>query len=155
NVYYPAEQPLSGQVGEPLVRAVSDVLPARDVLMEVSAVPMIAGTRSAAVLVGRIAPNVPRPTAMITAAFTPRAQPVVSRRIPIRPAADPTVNTGALGLVSALALAPGSYEVRVAAEGSSGTGSVHTFVDVPDFKQLPLSLSGVLLHVAPEERVAS
>ena len=62
----------------------------------------------------------------------------------------------ALGLVSALALEPGSYEIRVATEGPGGAaGSVHTFVDIPDFRQAPLSMSGVLLHVAPEEPVAS
>ena len=31
---------------------------------------------------------------------------------------------------------------------------MHTFVDIPDFKRAPLAMSGVLLHVAPEEPVA-
>jgi hypothetical protein len=120
-----------------------------------SAVPMIAGMRLAAVLVGRVAGGAPRPTAMLTAALTPRAQPVVSRRIALGPAAGGTTGSGGLGLVSALALEPGSYEIRVAAEVPGGAGSLHTFVDIPDFRQLPLSMSGVLLHVTPEEPVAS
>ncbi len=28
---------------------------------------------------------------------------------------------------------------------------MHTFVDIPDFRRSPLEMSGVLLHVAPEE----
>jgi len=132
------------------------VLPARDLPLEMSAVPMIAGTRLAAVLVGRVGPGAARPTTMLTAALTPRAAPVVSRRIVIAPAPNGGAGSSGLGLVSALALDPGSYEIRVAAEVPAGTaGSVHTFVDIPDFRQLPLSMSGVLLHVDPEEPVAS
>jgi VWFA-related protein len=155
NLYYPGDQILAAKPQEVLTRAVSDVLPARDLPLEMSAVPMIAGTRLAAVLVGRLAAGAARPTDMLTAAFTPRAAPVTSRRIAIKPAANEASPSTALGLVSALALEPGSYEIRVAAEAPRGAGSVHTFVDIPDFRQIPLSMSGVLLHVAPEEPVAS
>ena len=155
NAYYPAEQPLASKAREPLTRAISDVLPARDLPMEMSAVPMIAGKRLAAVLVGRIGAGAARPTAMLTAALTARAEPVVSRRLALPPAADRTIGLGGLGLVSALALEPGSYEIRVATEVPGRAGSVHTFVDIPDFRQLRLSMSGVLLHVTPEEPVAS
>ncbi len=52
--------------------------------------------------------------------------------------------------VSTLNLEPGTYELRVAVrhEPSGTLGSVHTFVDVPDFGKDPLTLSGVLLHDA-------
>ena len=48
---------------------------------------------------------------------------------------------------STLALAPGTYEVRVATrqERAAVTGSVHTYVDVPDFDGGALTLSGLVL----------
>jgi hypothetical protein len=157
NHYNLAEQPASAGSGrEVLARAIADVLPSRDVALTMSAVPMIAGRRFAAVLVGRLDAGATRPTAMLSAALTPRAVPVVSRRVAIPPAAGAGTQPAGLGLVSALALEPGSYEIRVATESPGGaTGSVHTFVEIPDFRKAPLSMSGVLLHVAPEEAVAS
>ena len=49
--------------------------------------------------------------------------------------------------VSTLALKPGRYEVRVATrhERADVIGSVHTFVEVPDFDSQPLTLSGLVL----------
>jgi VWFA-related protein len=49
--------------------------------------------------------------------------------------------------VSTLNLQPGVYELRVATrhEQSGATGSVHTYVDVPDFDHESLTLSGVVL----------
>ncbi len=48
---------------------------------------------------------------------------------------------------STLALAPGTYEVRVATrqERAAVAGSVHTYVDVPDFDGGALTLSGLVL----------
>lgn len=137
-----------------LTRTASGVLPGDDVPFEVSAVPMIAGRRAAAVIVGRVEREA-RPTRLLTAAFTPTATPVVARRLSIRDVAGRATGSGGMGLVSALALEPGFYELRVATELSGGaTGSVHTFVAVPDFKRELLSMSGVLLHVVPEEPAA-
>lgn len=52
--------------------------------------------------------------------------------------------------VSTLNLQPGTYELRVAVRQEQGAvvGSVHTYVDVPDFDKDPLTLSGVVLHDA-------
>jgi hypothetical protein len=51
---------------------------------------------------------------------------------------------------SRLDLAPGRYEIRVAADSPSGRrGSVFTFVDVPDFTNAALALSGVVLSASP------
>jgi hypothetical protein len=150
--YTPAEQTAASRPEDALVHAVGRVLPARDVPLELSAVPMIAGARGAAVLVGRLAPGAARPIATLSAALTPRAAPVTSRRIAIPPVSGNGNGSTGLALVSALALEPGSYEIRLGAElPGSASGAVHTFVDIPDFKQAPLSMSGVLLHVAPEE----
>jgi VWFA-related protein len=132
----------------PLERGVTDVLPARELTMTLAAAPMIAGSRPAAMLVGRVTGDGARPSAMLVAAFTPRGAPVVSRRIAMSPDA---AGRTPVGLISALPLEPGSYEIRVAIERSGVAGSIHTFVDVPDFRKAPLSMSGVLLHAMPEE----
>jgi VWFA-related protein len=49
--------------------------------------------------------------------------------------------------ISMLNLNPGRYEVRVVIrhDRADAVGSVHTFVDVPDFDNQPLTLSGVVL----------
>jgi len=49
--------------------------------------------------------------------------------------------------ISLLSLGPGSYELRVAArhEQAGVVGSVHTYVDVPDFGKDALTLSGAVL----------
>jgi VWFA-related protein len=48
-----------------------------------------------------------------------------------------------------LSLKPGRYEVRVAVEEPGQvSGSVYTYVEVPDFTKTPLSLSGVVLGSA-------
>jgi VWFA-related protein len=50
-------------------------------------------------------------------------------------------------VVARLALKPGRHEVRVAAENvTRGTsGSVYTYIDVPDFEKARLSISGIVL----------
>ena len=156
NQYSLAEQPVAAsRPEEAMKRAVSDVLPARGTPLEMSAVPFIAGARTAALLVGRFGGDAARPTAMLSAALTQRAAPVTTRRVAIPPAADRGKGLAAAGLVSVLLLEPGAYELRVATESSAGgTGSVHTFVEIPDFRRAPLAMSGVLLHVSPEEPVA-
>jgi VWFA-related protein len=150
DAYTLADQTTPG--GSAVARSVNTVLPSPDVPLDVSVVPLIAGRRGAAVIVGRLNDRPAGPIAMLNAAFTPRAQPVTSRRITVRPANPLGPGADPLGLVSALALDPGSYEIRVGTELSDGTaGSVHTFVDVPNFAREALSMSGVLLHVTPED----
>ena len=64
--------------------------------------------------------------------------------------------------VSTLTLPPGTYEIRVAArhEHANDTGSVHTYVDVPDFDGQTVTLSGAVLldrrapTVTPPEALA-
>jgi len=58
-------------------------------------------------------------------------------------------------ILSRLPLKPGRYEVRAALDAASNQhGSVFTFVDVPDFSQQPLSLSGIVLAASPAMLVA-
>jgi VWFA-related protein len=62
----------------------------------------------------------------------------------------PDAKAGALlyEAASKLDLMPGRYELRVAVrQGRPGvTGTVHTYVDVPDFDKLPVALSGIVLQ---------
>jgi VWFA-related protein len=49
-----------------------------------------------------------------------------------------------------LTVPPGTYEIRVAVGTEDGrTGSVYTFVDVPDFSRGGVSLSGIVLEATP------
>jgi hypothetical protein len=59
------------------------------------------------------------------------------------------------GLITRLDLPPGRYELRAAAKDvATGTiGSVFSFVDVPDFADGPLTMSGLLLHHEPAPAV--
>jgi VWFA-related protein len=54
-------------------------------------------------------------------------------------------------VISRLRLKPGRHEIRVAAEDTARglSGSVYTYVDVPDFAKAPVSLSGVVLGTSP------
>jgi hypothetical protein len=54
-------------------------------------------------------------------------------------------------VVSRLELKPGRYEVRTAVEDArlGRSGSVYTYVDVPDYQRAPVALSGLLLSASP------
>ena len=53
-------------------------------------------------------------------------------------------------VLSRLALKPGHYEIRVALDaGSTERASVYTDVDIPDFAEQPLSLSGIVVAASP------
>ena len=70
--------------------------------------------------------------------------------------ADVTIRAGATGMaeyevLGRIDLKPGRYQLRVAAvlASSDTAGSVYFDVDVPDFAQLPLSMSGLLVSSTP------
>jgi hypothetical protein len=119
---------------------------------------LTSGRPGAAVfVVGRLsgdAATASESVSLLSAAFTPRGRSVASKRVALPPTDAGEGTRSSLGLVSGLPLEPGFYEVRVAAERPGATGSVHTFVEVPDFGREPLALSGLLVHVAPEEVAA-
>jgi VWFA-related protein len=139
-----------------LLRTIGGVLPASDIPFEASAVPLIVGdgAATATLVVGRLGAGAVNRIDLVSAAFTPRGAEVTSKRVTLRPVGEGETGT-VLGLVSRLDIEPGLHEVRVAAELPNGAaGSINTFVDVPDFRHAPLSMSGVLVHVAPEEPMA-
>jgi hypothetical protein len=58
-------------------------------------------------------------------------------------------------VLSRLALKPGRYELRVALDAAAGqSASVYTYVDVPNFSDSPLSLSGLVLSALPSWPIA-
>jgi hypothetical protein len=75
--------------------------------------------------------------------------------------ADVTVRGGASGLadyevLARLNLKPGRYQLRTAASVGSltTTGSLYYDVDVPDFSEAPLSLSGLVMTSSPARQIA-
>jgi VWFA-related protein len=88
------------------------------------------------------------PIAILTSAFRDGDKNVDWQRQRVS-AALPSSTPGQLRYesVSTLTLQPGTYEIRVAArhEHENVTGSVHAYVDVPDFDRDALSLSGAVL----------
>jgi VWFA-related protein len=67
--------------------------------------------------------------------------------MPLRPQSREIVTRTGVRAVSRLDLAPGKYQLRVAAldEGSELTGSVYYDLEVPDFSDGALSMSGLVL----------
>jgi len=160
--YVQEEEPasmLSSTDGD-LIRTLGSALPSTDVPLDVSVVPLVAEGKdaTAAVVVARLVDPLPANASEVTfvsAAFTPRGASVTAKRRTIL-LGPPSQGAAARprGLVSGLLIDPGRYEVRVAAELPSGAGSVHAFVEVPDFRDAPLSISGLLLRVEPDEPAA-
>lgn len=59
--------------------------------------------------------------------------------------------SGRYEILSRLPLDPGRYEIRAGIHDAATkrVGTVHTYVDVPDFARTPLTMSGVLIQVTP------
>ena len=91
---------------------------------------------------------------LLTSAFGPEGQPRGSQKEQVkafvRRAPDET--DGEFDVLSRIALKPGHYNLRLSAQStllSSKTGSVCDAIDVPDFVNDPLSLSGVVVAANP------
>jgi hypothetical protein len=63
----------------------------------------------------------------------------------VSPAVRQRIVDQGLRVVSEFALPPGRYQVRVASAGAAQSGSVVYDLDVPDFRDAPLTMSGVAL----------
>jgi VWFA-related protein len=152
----------------PMQRAVANVLPTSDLPLSVALAPFAAPGASVgagakrpgatvAIVLGleRAAPAQPLSDTIeiVTSAFTPDGQPRGSQtqtaHVTLRPAsAGDVMHYEAL---SRMDLAPGRYQLRIAAHStaSDATGSVFADVEIPDFVRAPLALSGVLLSLEP------
>jgi VWFA-related protein len=167
----------------PVDTALAGIIPKSDLAMRVTAAPFgVPGRREAAVAVvlgvHQTAPmratRVVQSIDLRVAAYSPDGRQRASRREKV----EATLNTPGFGgtigyeLLSRLDLAPGRYQLRLAAESSlhgirltprapevgliapgedtaGKSGSVYYELDVPDFLNTPLSVSGILLTVTP------
>ena len=136
------------------------VLPGTDVPLSVSVAPFATPGRSesAVAIVLGVGQQVPADRAaangtvkVLAAAFDRNGRSVqsedqtvgITRRVGV-------AGRSAYEVISRLALKPGRYEVRVGLDDGPGQrASVYTFVDVPDFANQPLSLSGIVLAASP------
>jgi VWFA-related protein len=167
---YYADAVSGGDTGAAGARSLEDVttalLPERGIPMTVSVAPfrdtdgnavvMVAtGVRAAATSdVTAAPPAVPpafEPIEILTSAVADGAKDALWQRQRLSVALSQAAPGGLrYESIAALHLKPGRYEVRVATrhERAGATGSVHTFVDVPDFDQQSLTLSGLVLFDA-------
>ena len=151
---------------EPLIAALSGILPKGDVPMSLTAVPFaVPGKKEAAVAVMLGVRQPIRETGQRTVehvdlqvgAYNTDGKSFGGTRLN----ADVTVRAGATGLaeyevLARLNLRPGRYQLRAAASiGSLATsGSLYFDVDVPDYMNDPVSLSGLMLTATPNVPIA-
>lgn len=161
-----AEKRLKALAESPLGAALSGIVPKSDLPLDVVAVPfLVDGWKEAVVAIAvgvrqplRIAgPRTVERVALQVSAFDVNGKPHGTRTM----RADVTIREGATGLaeyevLSRIELKPGRYQLRLAAHVSSlsTSGSVYYDVDVPDYKSVPLSMSGILLSADPGPVVA-
>jgi hypothetical protein len=141
------------------VSALEGILPRSDVPLTVNVLPFATpGKQStiAVVLGVRQAGESPRtnnnePVNVLVAAFDRSGRSVQSEHQTVGMTLLSNSSGGvSYELLSRLALKPGRYEVRASVDVAPGrSGSVYTYVEVPDFAEQPLSLSGIVLSVAP------
>ena len=162
--YFTAEPAERGaRPSSPLGEAIAGILPNADLPMEVTLAPFaIPGEPKAMVTIalGVRQPIPARPgeertietTELQTSAFTPdgdaRGTQRHTARVTIRPGASGDAEYEALSRID---LNPGRYRLRLAAHsaGSGRAGSVFADVEIPDFRRLPFSMSGAILHAEP------
>jgi len=162
--YYLGETRAAGSkpsvVSPETVSALEGVLPRNDLPLTVSAVPLATpdGLEAtvAIVLGARHQAGVDRadknePVKVVAAAFDRNGKSVQSETQTIGMTLPSSMsNDVSYEVLSRLRLKPGKYELRVALNAAAGrSGSVYTYVDVPDFAEQPLSMSGAVLSVSP------
>jgi hypothetical protein len=85
--------------------------------------------------------------AAVDAASRTRGGDTEALTLALPPEAKARVEQNGLQILNRLELPPGRYQLRIAARNvvSGALGALSYDLDVPDFHQLPLSMSGVLL----------
>jgi VWFA-related protein len=155
----------SSVVSPEAVAALEGVLPRTDVPLSVGVAPFaMPGKAESAVAVmldvrqkvpaDRSQPN--RSVKVLAAAFDRNGRSVHSEEQTVG-IALPSNAAGEFPyeVLSRLALKPGRYEIRVALDaGSAERASVYTYVDVPNFAEQPLSLSGIVIGASPSPPAA-
>lgn len=161
--YYAGETRVAGNnpsiVDPETVSALEGILPRNDLPLSVNAVPLATSGKlgsTVAIVVGvghqgSRAAGAERPVKILAAAFDRNGRSVESEEQTIGVTPSSTNSGDApFEVLSRLPLKPGRYELRIALSQPAGAGgSVYTYVDVPNFAEQPLSLSGVVLSVSP------
>jgi hypothetical protein len=97
-------------------------------------------------------PPVPTTVNVLVGAFDRRGEALgtVRQTLTLTPRRAGT-RTFEYEVVSQLDLAPGRYEVRAAIEDTrlGRSGSVYTYVDVPDYRDTDIEMSGLLIEALP------
>jgi VWFA-related protein len=148
-----------------LEAAIAGHLPKADLPLQISAAPFADANRKSAVAIA-LTVRPPAPVAVrepaagakpattvdvLARAFDSEGRAWGTRNLTVRLG----LNAGGRGpasyeILPRLAVPPGRYEIRVAVRTEDArSGSVYTFVDVPDFSQSGLSLSGIVLESTP------
>jgi hypothetical protein len=155
----PALQPKGRHYPPALLEALRTVWPDTRLSLEAVAAPIsMPGLQSGAVAVLLKARRDRRPSGqqpasvdVLSGAFDRNGQPLgyATQTLSVTPASD-TSEAVEYEAIVRMELKHGRYEIRSAVFDSAtgGTGSVYTYVDVPDFAADPVSMSGLMLHAA-------
>jgi VWFA-related protein len=155
----PPKQPAS-----PLHNALAGVLPKADLPLRVSVAPFAVPGKSEAAIVMVLSVEQPAPTERTTErldmqarAFGRRGEP----RAQTSQSVNVTLPSGRANdvrfeVLTQLRLKPGFYELRLSARSSrlAKDGSVYANLDVPDFANDPLALSGIVVTATPRAAAA-
>ena len=149
----------------PIIESVSGILPSPDVAVRVSAAPFAGpsgDTASVAIVIGvqqpaprgseRVVENVQMMATAFdtgTQAYRARGSATQKGQIVLRPVDDG--GDAKYEMLSRLELRPGRYQLRfgVQSELMKKAGSVYQEIEIPDFRKVPLSLSGVVIGAVP------
>jgi VWFA-related protein len=159
----PRPKPLKITPETPLLLAMSDILPKRDIPLTLAVAPFATATKSgtgAALVLGIRQPSPDEPETerveVLTRIFTPDGEPV-SR---MAHSADVTWTRGGgesqYEVLSLLDLKPGRYLLRTSVQSTSRnkTGSVYADITIPNFRKDRVALSGVVIGASPAPRSA-
>jgi VWFA-related protein len=149
----------------PVIKSVSGILPSPDVAVRVSTAAFAAAsgdTASVAIVIGvqqpapqgteRVVENVQvMATAFNTGTQAYRATASASQKgqIVLRPVDDG--GDAKYEMLSRLDLRPGRYQLRIGVQSElmKKAGSVYQEIEIPDFRKVPLSMSGVVIGASP------
>jgi VWFA-related protein len=162
-----ARQQAKDAQAPPLARAISSAMADAELPLHVAVAPFRDANAKGATVAIVLGLNQPPPKARMTGAIDLRTSVFtadgIAQGTPQSTTAHMTLLPGAetdvvrLEMMSRVDLAPGRYQLRLAAhsEFAGKTGSVFADVEVPDFARAPVSLSGVLFEASSVPHVVS
>ncbi len=150
----------------PVSKAIAGVLPASGLSMQLALAPFASSSATGATVTIAVGISEPSPLARTLGAVDLETRAFTEDGYSQGTAQNQTAHLTLAGggsddmaryqVLSHIDLKPGRYQLRIAAHSSidDRTGSVFTDVDIPDFANAPVSLSGVLLESTPAPTAA-